>query len=57
MVRKLMDLEESMPIKDLKSDQRQGRLFMCKLSEELNPNHKLYKLKTTIDWSSLEKSI
>ena len=43
-----------MPIKDIEKSQRQSRLFGYKLSEELNPKNKLYKLREVIDWEVLE---
>lgn len=46
-----------MPIENIEQNQRQGRLFLDKLSKELNPKHKLYKLKELINWSDLEDQV
>ena len=46
-----------MPIQNIELLQNQGRLFLDKLSKELNPKHKLYKLKELINWSDLEAQI
>lgn len=40
-----------MPIENIEKSQRQGQLFGYKLTEELNPNNKLYKLRSLINWS------
>lgn len=44
-----------MPIENITKLQRQGQLFGYKLTEELNHNNKLYKLRSLINWSSLEE--
>lgn len=46
-----------MPIENIEHNQRQGRLFYDKLSNELNPKHKLYKLKELINWADLEEQV
>jgi IS5 family transposase len=46
-----------MPIKNIDTAQSQGRIFQDKLSKELNPQNKLYKLKELINWSDLENEI
>lgn len=46
-----------MPIQNIELLQKQGRLFFDKLSKELNPKHKLYKLKELINWSDLEDQV
>lgn len=46
-----------MPIENIEHSQRQGRLFYDKLSNELNPKHKLYKLKGLINWPDLEEQV
>jgi transposase, IS5 family len=46
-----------MPIQNIEDSQRQGRLFYDKLSKELSPKHKLYKLKELISWSDLEEQV
>ena len=46
-----------MPIQNLDHSQRQGRLLQENLSKELNPKHKLYKLKELIDWEDLSTQI
>jgi len=46
-----------MPIKDIKKLQSQSRLIGYKLSEELNPQNKLYKLRDEINWAVLEKHV
>ena len=49
-----METSRKMPIKNIEESQRQNRLMMDKLSEELNPKNKLYKLRSIIDWKKLE---
>ncbi|WP_425363539.1 hypothetical protein [Candidatus Tisiphia endosymbiont of Hybos culiciformis] len=44
-----------MPIEDIIKSQKQGQLFGYKLTEELNPNNKLYKLRSLINWTVLEE--
>lgn len=46
-----------MPIEKIENEQRQGRLLQESLSRELNPKHKLYKLRDLISWAQLENSI
>ena len=46
-----------MPAEKIELKQKQGRLFHQKLSIELNPNHKLYKLRELINWSELESDV
>ena len=46
-----------MPIHNIELSQKQGSLFFDKLSNELNPKHKLYKLKELINWSDLENQV
>lgn len=43
-----------MPIENIEKSQRQGQLLDYKLTEELNPNNKLYKLRSLINWNILE---
>ena len=42
-----------MPIRNIEDEQKQGRIFMKKLTEELNPRNKLYKVRGEIDWKGL----
>ncbi|XVN42014.1 MAG: hypothetical protein RCG15_04785 [Candidatus Rickettsia vulgarisii] len=44
-----------MPIENIITSQKQGKLFGYKLKEELNPNNKLYKLRELINWFRLEE--
>ncbi|WP_341764187.1 hypothetical protein [Candidatus Tisiphia endosymbiont of Beris chalybata] len=44
-----------MPRENITKFQRPGQLFGYKLTEELNPNNKLYKLRFLVDWSYLEE--
>jgi len=44
-----------MPIENLSSSQKQGQLFYERLSNKLDPKHKLYQLRSLIDWDKLEK--
>jgi len=46
-----------MPAEKIELKQKQGRLFHQKLSIELNPKHKLYKLRELINWSELESGV
>ena len=47
-----------MPIENIEHRQKQGRLFLDKLSKELNPKHKLYKLNDeTISYFTFGDSI
>ena len=46
-----------MPVKKIYESQKQQRLMMEKLSEELNPKNKLYKLRSLINWRELEIKI
>ena len=46
-----------MPTEKIELKQKQGRLFHQKLSIELNPKHKLYKLRELINWSELESGV
>ena len=46
-----------MPAEKIELQQKQGRLFHQKLSIELNPKHKLYKLRELINWSELESGV
>ena len=46
-----------MPVKDISKSQSQLRLFSYKLSEELNPHNKLYKLRDLINWPILEEYV
>jgi transposase, IS5 family len=43
-----------MPMENITKSQRQGQLFGYKLTEELNPHNKLYKLRSLVDWCCLE---
>jgi transposase, IS5 family len=43
-----------MPIANITSSQKQGRLFGQNLSEELDRKNKLYQLRELINWSELE---
>jgi len=46
-----------MPAEKIELQQKQGRLFHQKLSIELNPKHKLYKLRELINWFELESGV
>ena len=46
-----------MPAEKIELQQKQGRLFHQKLSIELSPKHKLYKLRELINWSNLESDV
>jgi len=46
-----------MPKENLIYSQKQSRIFLLSLSEELDKNHKLYKLKQLINWEALDKSL
>ncbi|WP_342272061.1 hypothetical protein [Candidatus Tisiphia endosymbiont of Parasteatoda lunata] len=43
-----------MPIENITKLQRQGQLFGYKLTEELNHNNKLYKLRSLVNHSALQ---
>ena len=57
-MKKLTDLVPKrvriMAVKDIRKTQSQTRLFSYNLSEELNPNNRLYKLRGLLDWQTLE---
>ena len=46
-----------MPMENLGDSNHQSRLFQDRLSKELNPKHKLYKLRDVIDWEELGTSV
>lgn len=46
-----------MPVEKIELKERQGRLFHQKLSIELSPKHKLYKLRELISWAELESGV
>jgi transposase, IS5 family len=46
-----------MPAEKIELQQRQGRLFHQKLSIELSPKNKLYKLRELINWTELESEL
>lgn len=46
-----------MPAEKIELKERQGRLFHQKLSIELSPKHKLYKLRELINWAELESCV
>ena len=46
-----------MPIDNINFSEKQGRLFQDKLAKELNPTHKLYKLRELINWGDLENQV
>jgi|GEM_PF-5543071 len=52
---KILWIDHFMPIENLPKSQKQGQLFKNKLSEQLNPKNKLYKLRELINWSILEQ--
>ena len=52
-----MDSEKKMPAAKIELKERQGRLFHQKLSIELSPKHKLYKLRELINWTGLESEL
>ena len=52
---KILWIDHFMPIENLPKSQNQGQLFKNKLSEQLDPKNKLYKLRELINWSILEQ--
>lgn len=46
-----------MPELKIEFQEKQGRLFQDELSIELDPKHKLYKLRKLINWSGLQKEL
>ena len=46
-----------MPIESIEIKESQRRIFQSSLSEELNSKHKLYKLRSIINWSKLEEEL
>lgn len=46
-----------MPLDNFANAQKQSRMFQDELSKELNPKNKLYKLRSLINWDSLEKEV
>jgi len=46
-----------MPIENLDESNHQSCLFQDRLSKELSPKHKLYKLRDVINWEDLEGAL
>ena len=46
-----------MPFHNHNLAQRQGRIFHGRLTNELNPSHKLYKFRKVINWDALERNL
>lgn len=46
-----------MPMSKVADAQKQARMFFENLTRKLNSKNKLYKLRSLINWSDLEKEI
>ena len=46
-----------MPIEEITKTERQSRLMQDKMSNELNPKNKIYRLRAAINWQRLETRV